>query len=1334
MKNTFLLTLLFAFWTMSLQAFSNFTFKKYQVEDGLSHNTVWCALQDSYGFVWMGTSDGLNCFDGQNYKIYRNVLNDVYSLGNNFVLTLYEEENHNIWVGTSSGLYIYHRESDNFAYFDKSTSYGVFISSEVKKVMKLKNGLVWIATLGQGLFIYNPETDVLEQNSLHTSFIWDFCESNSRIYTSSMSDGMLCFDSEGHYLHSFSLSATGGSDNYCIHSLLSFSGGIWFGAGNNLLYCLDEHTGKLSCYQSVFHNMGAIHSLLHYSETNLLLGTDNGLYFFNLNDKSFERIDNPDDLRGLSDQSVNAMMMDVEGGIWILTSLGGANYLAKQNKHFDYYSPVSREGGVYAGKVIGPFCEDADGNIWVGTRNGLCFFHTATRRLVDYAFEGYSKKYDIRSLLYENGKLWIGTYGEGLKVLDIATGRLKSYNYQKDIPNTICSDDVVSLYKDRKGNIYVGTNWGVCRYNACSDNFSTLTVIGSMVAVVDIMEDSHDNLWFATFNNGVFRYDERNNLWKHYMHDVSDTVSIISNSVITLFEDRDGGVWFGTNGGGLCSFDVRTETFTNFDPANNVLPNKVIYSIEQDGAGVFWISGNTGLVMIDPATKQRFRQFTVDDGLQGSQFTAHSSLKASDGRLYFGGINGFNSFMPDRFTDNSYTPPVYITDIHLPYNMGERTVGEILRQKKPLYLSGTVTLPYECNSFSIRFVALSYENPMKNSYSYRLKGVDKDWVVNSDMNVASYTNLAPGKYEFEVLGSNCDQKWNKQPASLWIVITPPWWLSLWAYCLYAMGIAGWVYYVAWWWNKRMKAKYKRRMEEYQMLKEKEMYKSKVGFFVNLVHEIRTPLSLIRLPLEKLLDEKKKEEDGKYLQMIDRNVNYLLDITNQLLDFQKMESNGIQLKPKRCNVNLLLQSVYDQFVGAAELRALSMSIYMPQNDVFAFIDDENVCKIIVNLISNALKYAHSRIDVRLLKTRDGFSIHVEDDGPGVPDAEKEKVFEAFYQVEQKKAGVTGTGIGLAFSKALAEAHHGSLSLSDSAYAGSAFVLSLPIGEQKMLQSVPEVITSTADSEKKEETTEYSGRNFTVLLVEDNVELLDMTGEALSAWFKVLHAQNGYQALDILARETVDVLVSDVMMPEMDGMELTAKVKSTLDYSHIPVILLTAKNTLEAKEEGMDRGADAYMEKPFTIRQLRYQIENLLKLRNSFHRMMTTLSENVPLSLENFVFSQKDCEFISRVQEAIDERISDENLSIDILSEALNMSRSAFYRKIKALTDMTPNDYLKSVRLKKSTVLLKEGMRISEVCERVGFNSASYFAKCFKMQFGMSPREYVEGKTAKSEETV
>lgn len=1307
-----------------LMASAEFSFKKYQVENGLSHNTTWCAIQDSYGFLWIGTSNGLNCYYGSGNKIYRNVLNDKYSLGNNFVSSLMEE-GEDLWIGTSSGLYIYDRSDDHFLYFDKTTKYGVFISCEVKKIVKTKNGLIWIATLGQGIFIYDPAKDVLTQNSIRTFFAWDICQgTDSLVYVSSMQEGLLCFDEEGTFLQNYPVSSELSIGNQRINCLHSIEHEIWCGVGTNSLGCYQEGSRELKIYDTSAESFSSILCLMDYSEKEMLVGTDNGVYLFDRERKTFRRGDSPFGLWTLSDPTVHAMMWDNEGTLWVMTNSGGINYMSKQSKRFSTYS-LSLTGMEKADRGIGPFCEDREKNVWVGTRNGLWFFNSQTHSFYEYSLKKSNIRYDVRSLLLEGDNLWVGTYAEGLHVLNLKTGNIKSYTYSRNIPNTLCSNDVLSLFKDRKGEIFIGTSWGLCRYNPQSDNFITVINVGAMASVTDIYEDMYNNLWIATSNRGVFCYNTIGEEWKHFEHIREDLTTITSNSVITLFEDRKGTMWFGTNGGGLCSFSKETETFVDFDPENVWLPDKVIYSIEQDQAGNFWISCNSGLYQFNPTDKNKNRLFTINDGLQGNQFTAQSSLASSTGKLYFGGVNGFNVFEPKEFADNTYLPPVYVMDISFPNLNNEREVRRLLQLDKPFYTVDKIRLPYKNNSLTIRFATLSYEDPLRNRYAYILNGVDKEWINNSSNNTASYTNLPPGEYEFLVRGSNNDHYWNEKAISLWIVVTPPWWRTTIAYVVYALLLLAVIVFLGWRWNLYVRRKYKRRMEEYQTTKEKEMYKSKINFFINLVHEIRTPLSLIRLPLEKLREEEIKGKENKYISVIEKNVDYLLGIINQLLDFQKLESSALQLNLRKCNVNALVSDIFNQFSGSAELRGLTLHLCLPREEINTMIDSEKISKILVNLMGNAMKYAKSRIELKVLSVDDEVRIVVTDDGPGIPEDQHDKIFQAFYQLpDDPVASSKGTGIGLAFARSLAEAHHGNLFLEDSSEEGASFVLSLPLGVVET-EDASDGLTETDVVGVGEEVTsvsEFGNRKFTVLLVEDNIELLNLTREALSVWFKVIRAGNGKEALEILAHQGVDVIVSDIMMPEMDGLELCNHVKSDMAYSHIPVVLLTAKTTLESKVEGLESGADVYLEKPFSIKQLHKQIENLLKLRLAFHKQMTDITIGSSSSLSDFAISQKDVEFIDKINAILLEQVVNENYSIETLADQMNMSHSNLYRKMKSLFGMPPNNYVKNFRLNKAAELIANGVRIAEAAERLGFASSSHFAKCFKEKFGMLPKDY------------
>lgn len=576
-------------------------------------------------------------------------------------------------------------------------------------------------------------------------------------------------------------------------------------------------------------------------------------------------------------------------------------------------------------------------------------------------------------------------------------------------------------------------------------------------------------------------------------------------------------------------------------------------------------------------------------------------------------------------------------------------------------------------------------------------------------------------------------KWNEQIAKLWIIITPPWYRSVWAYLAYIACAICLIIYVLYKRDFYLKAKYQKRIEEYQIKKDKELYKNKVNFFINLIHEIRTPLTLIKLPLESIMHAAiDKQTEEHYLQVINKNVDYLLGVTNELLDFQKMESGEIKLHLKLCNISQQINNIYQQFAGSADLRNISLSIHQPEDfHLEALVDGDKLNRILVNLLSNAMKYANNVISITVKNDAKEFSIIVEDDGPGIADAEKEKIFQNFYQVADGQS-IQGTGIGLAYSRALAESHHGTLHVENSSLGGSAFILTLPIyNEDLQKEENKDIILPDSQSHTDLEGSNdkpASSSKAKILLVEDNRDLLELECNGLKEYYHILKAQNGIEALQIMKDEDVDIVVTDVMMPLMNGFELCRKIKSNIEYSHIPVILLTAKTLPESKEEGFSYGADSYIEKPFTIQQLHMQIRNLLNLRTAFQkRMASFFPQATPeeKDKEDYIpFTAQDQEFIKKIQEIIELQLNDENFSIDVLATEMHMSRSNFYRKLKALSGMSPNDYLKNCRLNKAAQLLKEGYRITEVFERTGFGSSSYFAKCFKAKFGVLPKDYTE----------
>ena len=1328
-----LLAILILVCVLNTKASNSLPFVKYQVENGLSHNTVWCVLQDSYDFMWFGTSDGLNCFDGKDFRIFRSNSKNKYSIGNNFVQSLFEDDQRNIWVGTNKGLYLFDRKTEIFTHFEEKTEDGVLISSNVNKIIKSNTGSIWIATLGQGIFIYNPYTKKLVQNTLYSPFIWNLIKiPNGKIFAATKENGLICFDQKGKYIRSYipPVNSKDGSGNIEISALCYLNNSLWFNVGTYGFYMLNLENGQMKSFTEENSSSGAsnIRRIFVYSKNQLWVGGDNGLYLFDLTKNKFNRLDDPSNSKSLSDQSVYDITRDREGGMWVSTYFGGVNYLPKNLKPFEQYSPSFQSGSI-SGKAISEMCEDNIGNIWIATEDGgLNYLNTKTQKAQIYKHllaKNSISYHNIHSLLIDNNKLWIGTFSRGIDILDLKTKSFQNYQHQRDNSKSVCDNAIYALFRDSHGTIYVGTAWGLSKFDRATNSFSIVDEIGPMAHIYNILEDSRGYLWVATYNSGVFRLNYHTKKWNHYIHNQADSRTISGNSVIELFLDVRHTVWLGTEGGGLCSFDYKTGNFTAFDPDNTLLPNTVIYAIEQDEFDNFWISTNSGLIRINPYTKKNRMVFTKTDGLQSNQFNFRSSLHARDGKMYFGGINGINTFYPKDFKQNQFMPKVRIIDFRL-FNKEVNVTDEHSALSAPIYESKEITLKYNQNTFSLSFVALSYQAPDKNQYTYIMDGVDKNWnVAEKNNNTAYYTNLPPGKYTFRVKGSNNDGLWNQDATVITVNILPPFWKSGIANFFYLIIFASALFWLYKNWNLRQDRLHDEHIKEFKEKQEKESYLSKINFFTNLSHEIRTPLSLIKLPLERIINSGDGNEKTKsFLHTMDKNTEYLLNLINQLLDFRKTEEIEFQLHINLCNISELMRDVYVRFKQSAELKNTELKIILPEEDVMMGVDREAFNKMVSNLMSNALKYSTSKVEMELKLNENNFEVRISDDGKGITDTEKKKIFEPFYQSDNSKAG---TGIGLALTRALAEKHNGTLKYEKGLTVGSIFIISIPVistnSPQTSVQQKNIVFVDPEYNKNKPQSDPdiiKVDTGIKLLLVEDNVELLQLTFDYMQDNYMVYTATNGLEALAVLNEQNIDVVVSDIMMPLMDGFQLCESIKSNTQFCHIPVILLTAKTNIESKITGLEYGSDAYLEKPFSLEHLRTQINNLL---NSRRKLKELFASSPLLSSVEIVIAKKDIEYVERLNGEIEKHLLDVNFSIDTLSEFMNMSRSNFYRKLKSISGMSPNDYLKMIRLKKAAeLLLSQDYRINEVYEKVGFSSSSYFAKCFKEQFGILPREF------------
>lgn len=920
--------------------------------------------------------------------------------------------------------------------------------------------------------------------------------------------------------------------------------------------------------------------------------------------------------------------------------------------------------------------------------------------------------------------LWVGTFSKGLKVVDTHTGAIVKTYQKDDSPRSLMDNSIFSICKTNSGDVYLGTMFGLLRYEASTDDFDRIAELNGKF-VYDIKEDSNGDLWLATYANGAYRYSVSEKKWRNYVYNETNKRSLPYNKVVSIYEDSRRRIWLTTQGGGFCMYHPETDDFTSYGIKDG-LPNEVVYQIIEGKDRMLWLTTNNGLVCFNPETIS-MKVYTTANGLLCNQFNYKSGFIDETGAIYFGCIDGFVTFNPKSFSENKYVSPIVITDFTL-FNkeVHQGDLSSPLEQN--ITFSDKITLKAEQNSFSFRIAALGYQDSGISKLMYKLEGFDDKWLPLGVNPVVSYSNLAHGNYCFRVKRQNDGTMRDGEEISLRICITPPFYLSLSAYFIYFWLLIVCVAYCIWYFKRKDTRRHQRQMAEFERKKEREIYHAKIEFFTNVAHEIRTPLTLIKGPLENIMLKKEMDRELRTdLNIMKKNTDRLLNLTNQLLDFRKTETKMFGLNFTECNITEILKETFIRFSSLAKQKGLQFELEGVEKDFHAHINKEAFVKIISNLLNNAVKYADSYVrvilDLNFISDNKVFCIRTVNDGRIIPDEMKEEIFKPFVRWGEEEEKVTnGTGIGLALSRSLAELHRGSLSM-DKAGQTNCFLLTLPVTQDTVITLPSEMTTETVELvENLPETAENKGNQFVVLIVEDNQDMLLFVKRQLSNEYKVLTATNGVEALQILDGNYVNLIVSDVVMPLMDGFELCKKIKSQLDYSHIPIILLTAKTNIQSKIEGLELGADAYIEKPFSVEYLSASVSNLIANREKLRQAFA----NSPFVAANtMALTKADEGFIKKLNEIIVVNLHNPEFSMDDIADGLNMSRSNFYRKIKGVLDLTPNEYLRLERLKRAAQLLKEGeSRVSEICYMVGFNSPSYFSKCFFKQFGVLPKDFVE----------
>lgn len=1038
----------FLLMAMNTSRAQSYFFRKYQVENGLSNNATICSTQDKKGFLWFGTKDGLNRFDGYTFKIFRNDPDDSTTIGNNFIHSLFEDDNGVLWAGTESGLYRYNAATESFSLLKASAN------TRIRDIKMDWQGNLWFI-LGFALSKYNEAKNAVELYPTTTYF------ETSAIGTS-LQGGLWAASSAGTLYEYNYRSNTFTGHNMFEHSsnpVSKWIEKIYFTTTGDILVGTSNQGAKLYNIQSssytdiLTYNSDKTEvfarSFVEISPKEFWIGTETGIFVYNADTKKELNLQKKlDDPYSVSDNAIYSFCKDKEGGIWVSTYFGGINYYPKQHTPFKKYFPRIGENSI-SGNIVREIHQDNDGNFWIGTEDaGLNKLEASTGTFTHFLPGGRSNiSYtNIHGLLVNGNDLWVGTFEHGLDIMNIKSGRVIRH-YSKDSGvHALQSNFVYCISKINKEQIVVGTTKGAYLYRPEHKDFSLMEGMPLNNWYTAIIKDTKGIVWAGTYGNGVNYYNPSTQASLNFRFEAGNKNSLSNDRVNTIFEDSDNNLWFATEGG-LCRFNRLRNNFKRYTTKNG-FPSNFILSILQDGRKNLWISTSKGLVSFNLRT-EKTSVYTSLNGTLNDQFNFNSSYRDNTGRMYFGSVKGLISFNPDEFIKNNFIPPVYITSFQV-FNKDLSIAADGSPLKQSITYTNKITLTHNQSTINIGFAALSYTAPEMSEYAFRMEGLDKTWTYLKKNRNAYFTDLSPGTYIFKVKASNSSSLWNNAETKLVIEILPPWWLSKWAYGLYVLLFVVLVYTSFRYYHKTVENKNKRKFELLESAKEKEVFKAKIDFFTNVAHEIRTPLTLIKAPLEKVM---KRADDSpetkKNLKIMERNTDRLIDLTNQLLDFRQTEINGFSLNFTKANISELVEEIYQSFKPLAEQKNVSFKLTLPSTEIMAYVDLDAFNKILSNLFSNAVKYAKSEVSVSLQTkgaTDNFFTLEVKNDGYLVPDDMRDKIFEPFFRLKETEKQ-RGTGIGLALSRSLAELHKGVLYLKQPENQYNVFSLGVPVKQEK-----------------------------------------------------------------------------------------------------------------------------------------------------------------------------------------------------------------------------------------------------------------------------------------------
>lgn len=1281
--------------------------------DGLSENSVKSIVQDHWGLVWFGTKNGLNRYDGRSLRHY-----DVDDLktkrGNHNVSALFEDAQKRLWVGTDKGVFLYDFSTETFSSLDVVAQDGKMIRDWIAQIEADRSGRIWITSPEEGVFRYDPASNTLRRYSTRgTQGDVSFnpqavcLRPDGEVWIGTAGRGIFLLDESTGLVQQVAGSLAGQH----IYTMANYGEWILIGEHMGQLKKFNPKTKQIVVVDAPNVHYKIIRSL-NVDGSDIYVATQDGLYIVNERSGTEQRIHENGLLpNGLSDNMICALYRDRDGGLWIGTMQSGVNYMPRKGLHFYSYVPLSLPNSL-SNKHIREMQCDAAGDIWIATEEGkINIFRPATQDFITLKTPQYKGGTNRLALMVDGDNVWSGLFKNGLDIISVGTHEIKHYS-----PTDLglgTEGSVYALFKDHEGNVWLGTGAGLY-IKSGGMRFNKVTVVPD-IFVQDISQDKFGNIWVATIGSGIFRLDSKSLRQRQFQVKPGE---IRSNDVSSISIDHSGVLWFATDRGGLASFNPATGAFTTLGKEDG-LPDDVTYKVLEDSLHRLWFGTNNGLVCRAPGTG-RITVYYNNNGLPGNQYNYKSAVAGHDGTFYVGGTNGLVAFDP-MLAGKDSLDSVFVTNLRVDGKDVFPAEGGILRAN--IIEAGEIHLPYDFSNIQLSVSSLNYSGVESTNYEYQLSGIDKDWIPVHDQADISFSRLPPGKYTFRVRNVG-----GGPVTELVVIVAHPWWSSLPMKIVYLLLAAFAAFSAYRLMQIRQKVREKERNARFVEEKEKELLQSKIDFFNNITHEIRTPLTLINGSVENIVEQRVDNQVvNKNIGAIEKNTKRLLNLVNQLLDFRKVNSNGITPNFTNINFNDMMTSIIERFEPTISHMHKTISLDIKDDGILLQADCEAVTKIVSNLLNNARKYSETFIQVTVAVCGDSLQVRVVNDGTKIPAEKAGEIFLPFTRLDTTHTQ-PGSGLGLPMARSLAEIHHGTLEL-NTASEYNEFVLTLPLKQDQVIEMEDKEFVPQMSAEQSAEShaddmqlPQGGGKGYTILIVEDNEEVLGMIADGVAKHYSVLTAKNGVAGMALAHSEHVDLIVSDVMMPEMDGLEMCRRLKADIDTSHIPVVMLTAKQTLDSRLDGLRAGADAYIEKPFSFVHLLTQVETLLLNRK---RERENFVKKPYLPVQSSGISKVEEQFISKITALITKNIRQPEFNVEQLASEMCISRSSLHRKIKEVSDMTPIDFIRLIRLKKAAELICEkGYRVNEVCDMVGISSPSYFIKLFQKQFGMTPKEFAQ----------